>query len=76
MPYSREFPFLAEVTKDLDPVMLAHVGRNIDTFGIAVRIDYERWIQYCKEYEQWIDVTTDNEFNLGEQSKKETKNEI
>jgi hypothetical protein len=73
MPTSLEFPFLAEVTAGMDPAMLAHVRQNIDTFSIEVRIDYERWIQYCKEYEDWIDEWSGNTLP---NSEKEAQNEI
>lgn len=64
MSYSREFPHLAAVTGDMNPVILAHVRQNIDTFSIEVRIDYERWIQYCTEYEDWI--VSNNKFAISE----------
>lgn len=78
MPTSLEFPHLAEVTAGMDPAMLAHVRRNIDTFSIEVRIDYERWIQYCKEYEHWIDETSTcyGGLKFCEKSKEEAQNEI
>ena len=78
MPTSCEFPFLAEVTAGMDPVMLSHVRQNIETFSIEVRIDYERWVQYCKEYEHWLDETTTcyGGFKFGQESKEEAKNEI
>ena len=55
MPTSFEFPYLAKVTNNMNPVLLAQVKQSLETFSIEVRIDYERWIQYCKEYESWID---------------------
>ena len=63
MPYSHEFPHLAEVTKNMDLALLAHVRQNLETFSIEVRIDYERWIQYCKEYESWINCCEQAEAN-------------
>lgn len=65
MPGSREFPHLAEVTAGMNPAMLAHVKQNIETFSIEVRIDYERWTQYCKEYEHWLNETERNRVALG-----------
>jgi hypothetical protein len=63
MPTSLEFPYLAKVTNNMNPVLLAQVKQSLETFSIEVRIDYERWTQYCKEYESWIDCCEQAEAN-------------
>lgn len=80
MPTSLEFPHLAKVTNNMDLVLLAQVKQSLETFSIEVRIDYERWVQYCKEYECWIDCCEQTEANansvsIRHEKKKEVQNE-
>jgi hypothetical protein len=75
MPYSHEFPHLAEVTKNMDLALLAYVRQNLETFSIEVRIDYERWTQYCMEYESWLAGSEAAEANANSVSIKYEKEE-
>jgi hypothetical protein len=52
MSYQLEFPFLYEVTK-MDSNLIRAVGENLTYYSVDVRIDYERWVQYCDEFEDW-----------------------
>ena len=52
MSYQAEFPALYAVTK-MYPEAIRLVGNNLEYYSVDVRIDYERWIQFQKEYGNW-----------------------
>ena len=53
MPYASEFPALAVVTNNMDARLVYEVGQNLEQYNIDVRIDYERWVCFEKEYGEW-----------------------
>jgi hypothetical protein len=80
MPTSLEFPYLAKVTNNMNPVLLAQVKQSLETFSIEVRIDYERWTQYCMEYESWLAgseaaKSCDNSVSITYEKEEEAQNE-
>lgn len=52
MSIAREFPALYAVSK-MYPAVLKMIGDNLESYSLDVRIDYERWVQYEKEYGEW-----------------------
>ena len=54
MSYQTEFPALYAVTK-MYPDILRLVGDNLEYYSVDVRIDYERWVCFEKEYGEWAD---------------------
>ena len=59
MSYQSEFQALYAVTK-MYPETLRAVGSNLEYYSVDVRIDYERWIQFQKEYGEWSRDTIRN----------------
>lgn len=53
MPYDSEFPALARATNNMEQRLMRHVAQNLSLYSVEVRIDYERWVQYSKEYRDW-----------------------
>jgi len=54
MSYQLEFPALYAVTK-MQADLINVVSKNPEFYSVDVRIDYERWIQFQKEYVKWSD---------------------
>ena len=52
MSYQLEFPALYAVTK-MNQQLIRLVGSNLTHYSVDVRIDYERWICFEKEYGEW-----------------------
>lgn len=52
MSYQSEFPALYALTK-MNSSLIQQVGDNLEYYSVDVRIDYERWIQFQKEYGEW-----------------------
>lgn len=52
MSYQSEFPALYALTK-MNSSLIQQVGNNLEYYSVDVRIDYERWIQFQKEYGEW-----------------------
>jgi hypothetical protein len=52
MSVDSEFPALYAVSK-MYPAVLKIIEDNLESYSVDVRIDYERWVQYKKEYGEW-----------------------
>lgn len=52
MSYQSEFPALYAATK-MQANLINAVSENPEFYSVDVRIDYERWIQFQKEYGEW-----------------------
>lgn len=73
MSYQTEFPALYAVTK-MYPDILRLVGDNLEYYSVDVRIDYERWIQFQKEYGDW--ARNCDSIASRSETKKENENEF
>lgn len=69
MPYDKEFPALAKATNGMEFALLLEVARNLTKYDVDVRIDYERWVQFRKEYEQWSRAQSGNPDSITEKEK-------
>ena len=50
--FKEEFPFLAQAT-NMNAELIRLVGQNLTAYNVDVRIDYERWMEFEKEYGEW-----------------------
>lgn len=57
MSVASEFPALYAVSK-MYPAVIEMIGNNLENYSVDVRIDYERWIQFQKEYGEWADSSS------------------
>ena len=62
MPYHIEFPALYALTQ-MQADRLRAVGDNLEYYSVDVRIDYERWIQFQKEYDSWTRIGYSSDVN-------------
>jgi hypothetical protein len=51
--FEQEFPHLARVTNNMSAELIRAVGENLTAYNVDVRIDYERWVGFEKEYGEW-----------------------
>ena len=72
--HNKEFPHLARVTNNLSAELIRQVGENLTAFDVDVRIDYERWIQFQKEYGDW--ARNCDSIASRSETKKENENEF
>lgn len=47
---------MAQVTNNMNAELIRKVGQNLTAFNVDVRIDYERWMGFEKEYGEWADA--------------------
>ena len=69
MSYQLEFPALYAVTK-MNQQLIHLVGSNLTHYSVDVRIDYERWICFEKEYGEWSRNSVPNDCGIRKQDQE------
>jgi hypothetical protein len=51
--YTAQWPHLARVTNNLEPVHVAHIGAHLEDYSVEVQIDYSEYTAFIIEYSDW-----------------------